>query len=85
MRNELIVRIETAMAAWLSTEQLAALHCVLVRETVELDKSNISYDDQSGTMDFLAAFLSAKRVEGCSDKTIHYYKITLEKMIKVFF
>ena len=31
--------------------------------------------------DFLTAFLSAKRVEGCSDKTIHYYKITLEKMI----
>lgn len=81
MRNELIARIETAMAATLSSEQLAALHCVLVRETVELDKSKISHDDQPVTKDFLAAFLSAKRVEGCSDKTIHYYKITLEKMI----
>ena len=37
MRNELIARIETAMAALLSTEQLAALHRVLVSETAGLE------------------------------------------------
>lgn len=30
----------------------------------------------------LQAFLSAKRVEGCSDKSIEYYRTTLEFMIK---
>ncbi|MBQ9038583.1 MAG: hypothetical protein IJ119_16610 [Clostridia bacterium] len=37
MRNELIARIETAMAVVLSTEQLAALHRVLVIETAGLE------------------------------------------------
>ena len=37
MRNELIARIETAMAATLSSEQLAALHRVLVNETAGLE------------------------------------------------
>lgn len=80
MRNELIARIETAMAAVLSSEQLAALHRVLVSETAGLEITT-AVQGEAAQKDFLAAFLSAKRVEGCSDKTIHYYKITLEKMI----
>lgn len=81
MRNELIAHIETAMAAMLNAEQLAALHCVLVSETAGLEISAAVAGDAEPQKDFLSAFLSAKRVEGCSDKTIHYYKITLEKMI----
>lgn len=81
MRNELISRIETAMAAMLSTGQLAALHRVLVNETAELDIDTASYGDRTEQVDFLASFLSAKRVEGCSEKTIRYYQTTLEKMI----
>ena len=81
MRNELIARIETAMAASLSTEQLAALHRVLVNETAGLEIEATIRGEETEQKDFLTAFLSAKRVEGCSDKTIHYYKITLEKMI----
>lgn len=81
MRNELIARIETAMAATLSSEQLAALHRVLVNETAGLEIEATIRGEAAEQKDFLTAFLSAKRVEGCSDKTIHYYKITLEKMI----
>ena len=81
MRNELIARIETAMAATLSSEQLAALHRVLVNETAGLEIEATIRGEETEQKDFLTAFLSAKRVEGCSDKTIHYYKITLEKMI----
>ena len=81
MRNELIARIETAMAATLSSEQLAALHRVLVSETAGLEIEATIRGEEAEQKDFLTVFLSAKRVEGCSDKTIHYYKITLEKMI----
>ena len=31
-------------------------------------------------LDFLELFLSAKRVEGCSDKSLKYYKATIEAM-----
>ena len=81
MRNELIARIETAMAATLSSEQLADLHRVLVSETAGLEIGAALQGEVAEQKDFLTAFLSAKRVEGCSDKTIHYYRITLEKMI----
>jgi site-specific recombinase XerD len=40
--------------------------------------------DESDTKEnrfFLDSFLSAKRVEGCSDKTIKYYETTLEKCL----
>ena len=31
--------------------------------------------------ELLGAFISSKKVEGCSDKTIHYYKSSIEKLI----
>ena len=33
------------------------------------------------TAKFLEVFISSKKVEGCSDKTIHYYKSSIEKLI----
>lgn len=32
-------------------------------------------------MDFLDMFLTAKHLEGCSDKTIRYYRCNIEKML----
>ncbi len=31
--------------------------------------------------DYLSAFIAAKRVEGCSEKTLHYYESTIRNMI----
>jgi integrase/recombinase XerD len=41
----------------------------------KLEKSDIS------NADFLQMFLDAKRVEGCSDRTVDYYKSTIEHLI----
>ena len=41
----------------------------------EAEKKEISNDD------FLKMFLDAKRIEGCSDRTLNYYKITVEHFI----
>jgi Phage integrase, N-terminal SAM-like domain. len=44
----------------------------------------IDNNDESSEMDnskLLSLFLSAKQVEGCSEKTILYYKSTIEKML----
>ena len=32
-------------------------------------------------MDYLEVFLSAKRIEGCSEKTLIYYKNTIQQML----
>lgn len=36
---------------------------------------------QTTNMDFLDMFLTAKHLEGCSDKTIRYYRCNIEKML----
>ena len=49
-----------------------------------LEKSENTVSDylQTTNMDFLDMFLTAKHLEGCSDKTIRYYRCNIEKMKK---
>ena len=48
-----------------------------------LEKSENTVSDylQTTNMDFLDMFLTAKHLEGCSDKTIRYYRCNIEKML----
>ena len=41
------------------------------QEAMKTELSNI---------DYLQLFLDAKKIEGCSERTIHYYQTTIEKM-----
>ena len=40
-----------------------------------------SVPEQSEPLDFVQMFLAAKHVEGCSDKTIHYYDSTIRNIL----
>ena len=48
-----------------------------------LEKSENTVSDylQTTNMDFLDMFLTAKHLEGGSDKTIRYYRCNIEKML----
>lgn len=48
-----------------------------------LEKSENTVSDylQTTNMDFLDMFLTAKHLEGCSDKIIRYYRCNIEKML----
>lgn len=39
-------------------------------------------NENSENVDLMNLFLSAKKIEGCSDKSMHYYKKTIEAMFK---
>ena len=67
-----ITEIEQAMLQYLNNQQMEQLHRVLVRT---LDDNNDSASDEE--RDFLAVYIAAKRVEGCSDKTLHYYEASI--------
>ena len=67
-----ITEIEQAMLQYLNNRQMEQLHRVLVRT---LDDNNDSANDEE--RDFLAVYIAAKRVEGCSDKTLHYYEASI--------
>ena len=67
-----ITEIEQAMLQYLNNQQMEELPRVLVRT---LDDTNDSANDEE--RDFLAVYIAAKRVEGCSDKTLHYYEASI--------
>lgn len=74
--DEKIVTVLNEMSEYLSIAQMKKLQEVILKTFAEneIEKTNISNDE------FLEMFLSAKRVEGCSDRTIQYYKVTVNHM-----
>lgn len=68
MTKTLLLEIEEKMEGCLNLEQMRQLHQVL-----EGCLKNNDYSE----VDLVQLFLAAKRVEGCSDKTVRYYESTI--------
>lgn len=82
MRNQMISEIEQAMATLLTNEQLAVLRAVLIKATANVViLSATAMVPSVEQTDLLSMFISAKRVEGCSERTLNYYRSTLDKML----
>ena len=70
------------MLSSLNNEQLSKL-----KTTLEIYLYNVSIeakqeaDTEQEEVDYLEVFLSAKRIEGCSEKTLIYYKNTIQQML----
>ena len=81
MRDELIAEVVQRMLPYLDNKQLVNLqnnlNQVLQRYDVELIKGGNSENDNQ---ELVKKFISAKRVEGCSEKTLKYYLATIEAM-----
>ena len=78
MYHQIIAAVETAMAPHLSNEQLDILHDTLVQAMQELPDTVVAAEPAP---DLVQIFLSAKRVEGCSDKTVLYYDSTIRNVL----
>ena len=79
MKNRVITEIQTKMASILSGEQLEMLQRVMdgVLQNVELVHISSEEAQELGNNVLLKAFLSAKRVEGCSEKSLKYYEMVI--------
>lgn len=65
----------------LDNAQMRILHSVL--QSCITEPFSTSDDDyQLSDEQLIEAFISAKRVEGCSEKTLHYYSTTINSVIK---
>ncbi|WP_296882551.1 site-specific tyrosine recombinase/integron integrase [uncultured Methanobrevibacter sp.] len=86
MKNELIRLIESNMEHYLNEIQIARLNECLksILNDFELFKkdNNLSFDESKENHELLVSFLSAKQIEGCSEKTIDYYGNTIFKMME---
>lgn len=79
--EQIIVEIEQGMVNLLDNMEMEELHNVLVNTlcglTIIENKNNKNLYEK----DYCEMFICAKRVEGCSEKTIKYYKSTIENML----
>lgn len=75
--EEKLVNILNEMAEVLSIAQMKKLQEVLLRNLSEVETPDRSTSNQ----EYLQLFLEAKRIEGCSERTLQYYRVTIEKML----
>lgn len=75
--EEKIVSVLNEMSEYLSIAQMKKLQEVIIKTFAEneVTKIDISNDE------FLKMFLAAKRIEGCSDRTINYYEATVAHLL----
>ncbi len=82
MKNELIADIQLKIKPYLNQSQYLKLTQILIDN---FDDIEIIYRNKNliklNNKELLNRFLSAKKIEGCSKKTIDYYKKTIRKML----
>lgn len=83
MKEKFIISIMQGMLSSLDNKQLDMLRDVL---TASLDKYDVVENDSHSrsdltNSDILNAFINAKRIEGCSEKSLNYYEATINKML----
>lgn len=78
MKTTVIAEIKNRMMPYLNEMQIVQLS-----EVLEICLQEYFLDaDQKEQPDIIQTFLAAKRVEGCSDKTLRYYDSTIRNVLK---
>lgn len=81
MKQNLINDVIQAMLPYLNNAQTEKLEEVMQHEFFNyeiIERENMS---EQSEQDFVESFLSAKRIEGCSEKSLKYYKTTINTML----
>lgn len=82
MKQQIIESIIQQMLQHLDNVQLQRLKSVLEHELFDYEiKTQAKRDEDDGNQ-LLDSFITAKRIEGCSEKTLKYYRTTIENMIE---
>lgn len=87
MKDLLISDITRGMLPYLNNAQMLKLqevlnHC-LWNVNVEMNQEQSEDTPEKTNDEFLELFITAKRVEGCSEKTLKYYQATIRKMFSI--
>ena len=81
MKQNLIKDILQEMLPFLNNVQCAKLQEVLHNTFIRYDVVESQQQENNLKRNYLELFLVAKRIEGCSDKSLKYYKATIERMV----
>ena len=80
MKDQLITEVQQQMLPYLNNEQLRKLRTAMEFCLHGLEITQTDQQQEQEQTDATAAFIAAKRIEGCSEKTLTYYRKTIEAM-----
>lgn len=81
MKHEIITEVLQRMLPYLDNMQTKQLQQVLEHALFQyevVEKQSVQKEDDSAHL--IEIFIAAKRIEGCSEKTLKYYKTTIDTM-----
>ena len=81
MKEKVIKEIEQKMASILNNEQKEKLKEVLLYTFYNIEVTSIKDELVEDTTDYAKMFIVAKRIEGCSERTLNYYETTIKTMV----
>jgi len=83
MKNELISEVMQRMLPVLDNAQLKQLRRAMEQSLFHYDVTgSMEHPEEDDSHDLIEKFISAKRVEGCSKKTLKYYQTTIDTMVE---
>lgn len=81
MKHNLINDVMQAMLPHLNNAQLEKLQTVMEHILFDYEITAKIESVDNKPLNFIDLFLSAKRIEGCSEKSLKYYRATIEAML----
>ena len=81
MEQNFITDIIQGMLPYLNNAQYAKLQEVLKHTLADYEITQKQNAEKETKVDLVELFLAAKRVEGCSEKSLKYYKATIDTML----
>lgn len=81
MKNSLIRTINSEMNSYLNNYQLEKLNEILEYNLYKYDVIEVE-KDKKDDVDYAELFIASKKVEGCSERTLNYYKTTIDNMLE---
>ena len=79
--NDIVSEIKDVLSDKQLMQVSNSIKDVLAKYEINKKASNEERREKENT-ELLETFLSAKKIEGCSDKTIHYYQSSIVKLLK---
>lgn len=82
VKEKLIAEIMQTMLPHLDNAKLVQLKQALEQTLSRYDVNKLNGSSEDGSdRDLIEKFISAKRIEGCSEKTLKYYRVTIDTLV----
>ena len=81
MKQNLVNDVMQAMLPYLNNDQLEKLQKVMQYVLFQYEITKTEKNSEDSALNLVDLFLSAKRIEGCSEKSLKYYQTTIQSML----